>query len=130
SGHFPGSRGELFVTRTWSAVAAWRDRRRALTGHSIGFVPTMGALHAGHASLVERCRRENEIVVVSIFVNPSQFNDPADLDRYPRTLDTDLQLLDSLSADEVITPAAADLYRGGCRFRVEPDAADLVLEGA
>src|SRR5438045_1822030 len=111
-------------------LAGWSQRRSALSGRSIGFVPTMGALHRGHASLVERCRAENEIVVVSIFVNPSQFNDPNDLSRYPRTLDTDLQLLDSLGADEVITPAAADLYPGGYRFRVEPDAADLVLEGA
>ncbi len=65
----------------------------------------MGALHRGHSSLVERCRAENEVVVVSIFVNPSQFNDSADLERYPRTLDQDLALLESLGADEVILPS-------------------------
>ena len=81
----------------------------------------MGALHRGHASLVERCRAENEIVVVSIFVNPTQFNDPKDLDRYPRTLDQDLALLESLGADEVIAPGASELYPNGYRFRVEPD---------
>jgi pantoate--beta-alanine ligase len=118
------------LTQVWNTVAAWRDRRRALTGRSIGFVPTMGALHRGHASLVERCRRENEIVVVSIFVNPAQFNDPRDLDRYPRTLDNDLALLKSLRADEVIIPGASELYPNGYRFRVEPDTSFQVLEGA
>jgi pantoate--beta-alanine ligase len=90
----------------------------------------MGALHRGHASLVERCRRENEIVAVSIFVNPSQFNDPKDLDRYPRTLEDDLALLQCLGADEVIVPPAAELYPQGYRLRLEPDAASLVMEGA
>jgi len=118
------------LTQVWNAVPAWLERRRALAGRSIGFVPTMGALHRGHASLVERCRRENEITVVSIFVNPSQFNDPQDLDRYPRTVDRDLALLESLGAGEVILPTAAELYPNGYRFRVEPDRGVLVLEGA
>lgn len=90
----------------------------------------MGALHNGHGSLVERCRAENEIVVASIFLNPSQFNDPADLDRYPRTLDRDLALLESLGADEVIVPAAREMYPSGYGFRMEPPTGDLVLEGA
>ena len=90
----------------------------------------MGALHRGHASLVERCRRENEVVVVSIFVNPSQFNDPKDLDRYPRTLDEDLRMLESLGTDEVVIPPAAELYPNGYRFRVELDPDLLVMEGA
>lgn len=111
-------------------MAEWLDRRAALTGPSIGFVPTMGALHRGHASLVERCRRENEVTVVSIFVNPSQFNDPKDLDRYPRTLDTDLALLESLEVDEVILPSASELYPHGYRFRVETDNGVPVMEGA
>jgi pantoate--beta-alanine ligase len=76
-------------------LAAWRTRRRAIDGCSIGFVPTMGALHRGHSSLVERCRGENQVVVVSIF-NPSQFNDPSDLERYPRLIHQDLALLQSL----------------------------------
>jgi pantoate--beta-alanine ligase len=117
------------LTHVWNTLLDWLDRRRALTGRSIGFVPTMGALHRGHASLVERCRRENEIVVVSIFVNPSQFNNPKDLERYPRTLDNDLALLQSLGADEVIIPGGSEMYPNGYCFRVEPGSAS-VMEGA
>src|SRR6266436_4302612 len=105
----------MYVSDT---LAVWRTRRRAIDGCSIGFVPTMGALHRGHASLVEGCRRENEVVVVSIFVNPSQFNDPKDLERYPRTLDQDLAMLEDLGVDEVLAPAASDLYPCGYRFRI------------
>jgi pantoate--beta-alanine ligase len=118
------------VTQVWNTVPDWLERRRALTGRSIGFVPTMGALHRGHGSLVKRCRGENEIVVVSIFVNPSQFNDPKDLERYPRTLDSDLALLESLGADEVIVPGGSELYPHGYRLRVEPDSKAQVMEGA
>lgn len=118
-------------------VAAWYERRRAIAGRSVGFVPTMGALHRGHASLVERCRRENEIVVASIFVNPTQFNDPQDLERYPRTLDADLSLLERLGTDEVLAPSVADLYplsrdRQGavpCGFYVEEDHLTHLMEG-
>jgi pantoate--beta-alanine ligase len=108
------------LTQVWNTVAGWPDCRSGLGGSSLGFVPTMGALHRGHASLVERCRGENEIVVVSIFVNPSQFNDPKDLERYPRTLASDLELLESLGVDEVIIPDASELYPNGYRFRVDP----------
>jgi len=118
------------MTQVWNTVPDWLDRRRALTGRSIGFVPTMGALHRGHGSLVKRCRGDNEIVVVSIFVNPSQFNDPKDLERYPRTLDSDLALLESLGTDEVIVPSGSELYPNGYRFRVEPDSKGQVMEGA
>jgi pantoate--beta-alanine ligase len=90
----------------------------------------MGALHRGHASLVERCRRENDIVVVSIFVNPSQFNDPKDLERYPRSLDNDLELLRDLQADEVVLPRASELYPNGYRFRIEPDSSFQSMERA
>jgi pantoate--beta-alanine ligase len=115
--------------QVWNTVAEWVERRRLLHGRSIGFVPTMGALHRGHASLVERCRWENQIVAVSIFVNPSQFNDPKDLERYPRTLDSDLALLDDLGVDEVLAPAVSDIYPHGYRFRVVEDGVN-VMEGA
>jgi len=112
-----------------NSIAEWAASRQALAGSTIGFVPTMGALHRGHASLVERCRRENEIVVVSIFVNPSQFDDPKDLERYPRTIESDLALLKRLGTDEVLVPLASELYPHGCRFRVEEVGAPKVMEG-
>jgi pantoate--beta-alanine ligase len=117
------------MMQVWNGVAEWTERRRVLAGHSIGLVPTMGALHRGHVSLVERCRRENDIVVVSIFVNPSQFNDPKDLERYPRVLEQDLAVLADLGTDEVLVPRAAELYPQGYRFRVDEDCMTTVMEG-
>ena len=116
--------------RVWETVAAWQQRRAGLAGRSIGFVPTMGALHVGHAALVERCRRENEIAVASIFVNPSQFNDPQDLERYPRTFDADLGLLESLGVDDVLAPPAAEFYPHGYRYRIESNGAAPLMEEA
>jgi len=84
------------------------DARRA--GGSIGFVPTMGALHAGHAALIERARSECDHVVVSIFVNPIQFDRQDDLERYPRTLDADLESCRSLGVDTVFAPATTEMY--------------------
>ena len=118
------------MIRVWRTLDAWKHRRRALKGRSIGFVPTMGALHAGHGSLVERCRRENEVVVVSIFVNPTQFNDAGDLQRYPRTFEHDLALVGNLGADELIMPGPADLYPSGYRFRIESETDTRLMEGA
>jgi pantoate--beta-alanine ligase len=118
------------VMQVWNNLADWRERRHAIDGCRIGFVPTMGALHRGHASLVERCRGENEVTVVSIFVNPSQFNDPKDLERYPRTLEPDLELLRKLGVDEVIVPSASELYPKGYRLRLEPDNSAPLMEQA
>jgi pantoate--beta-alanine ligase len=116
--------------QVWRPVPEWLERRRAISGRSTGLVPTMGALHRGHASLVERCRKENEIVVVSIFVNPTQFNDPKDLQRYPQTLDDDLAVLKRLGTDEVFLPAISELYPHGYRFRVEEECLTRMMEGA
>lgn len=116
--------------RVFDTLSSWQARRQALEERSIGFVPTMGALHRGHISLVERCRAENQVVVVSIFVNPSQFNDPRDLDRYPRDLERDLALLQRAGTDEVIVPDVPEMYPNGYGFRIEPPPGDLLLEGA
>lgn len=79
-------------------------------GHSIGLVPTMGALHAGHISLIERARTENDIVVVSVFVNPTQFNNPDDLRTYPRTEDADCEKLIAAGVDYAFIPSVEEIY--------------------
>jgi pantoate--beta-alanine ligase len=117
------------MTQRWTSAADWLEHRRTLDAQRIGFVPTMGALHCGHASLIERCRLENDVVVVSIFVNPSQFNDPNDLRRYPRTLERDMDLLQSMQVDHVLAPPVSDLYPCGYRLRVEP-AGPALMESA
>jgi pantoate--beta-alanine ligase len=95
------------------------ERRGA--GDTIGFVPTMGALHAGHAKLIERARRESGFVAVSIFVNPLQFDRADDLAKYPRTLDADMAMCQSLGADAVFTPTVAEMYpaQQACTIHVE-----------
>jgi pantoate--beta-alanine ligase len=112
-------------------LAEWR-RVRGSAGYAgcrVGFVPTMGALHQGHRALLERARAENDRVVLSIYVNPTQFNDPADLARYPRTLEADLELARGL-VDDVLAPAADEMYPDGYRYRVTEDAFSRELEGA
>ena len=112
--------------------AAWRCERLAQmrAGVTLGFVPTMGALHEGHVSLVRRSKDSNDRTLVSIFVNPTQFDDPADLARYPRTLDDDLHLLREEGADFVYLPPLPELYRDGYRYRVIETECSRELEGA
>lgn len=96
----------------------------------IGFVPTMGALHAGHRSLVERARRENATVVVSVFVNPTQFNDKTDLRNYPRTPEADARLLEEAGADLVLMPSVEEIYPHTDTRQFDFGAVDKVMEGA
>jgi len=98
-------------------------------GKTIGLVPTMGALHDGHASLVEKATAENDIVVASIFVNPTQFNDPSDLDKYPRTLDRDLELLRRLKADFAFVPSVKEMYPRPDERTFDLGGLDRVMEG-
>jgi pantoate--beta-alanine ligase len=98
-------------------------------GKTIGLVPTMGALHEGHASLVEKATAENDAVVVSIFVNPTQFNDPSDLDQYPRTLDQDLEVLRKLKADLVFVPSVKEMYPAPYERTFDLGGLDKVMEG-
>ncbi len=111
------------------ALAQWRALRTSLTGR-IGFVPTMGALHAGHASLVRSARQQNDIVVASIYVNPTQFDQSSDLAAYPTPLGADLAMLRQLGVDYVLTPTYDEIYADGFRFRIEETALSRELCGA
>jgi pantoate--beta-alanine ligase len=114
----------------FSTIDDIRRRRWADPSLTWGFVPTMGFLHEGHLSLVRRARRENEQVGVSIFVNPTQFNDPGDLATYPRDLDRDLALLEKEGADLVWVPGQDMVYPPGYETFVEVMEVTTVLEGA
>ena len=98
-------------------------------GKKIGFVPTMGALHEGHASLVRYAVAENEIVVVSVFVNPTQFNDKNDLLKYPRTLEADCELLEKEGADYVFAPTVEEIYPEPDTRQFSYAPLDTVMEG-
>lgn len=118
-----------------TATSALLDRAAARGGAdgppSLGLVPTMGGLHAGHAALARTAREAVDVVVASVFVNPLQFGDPADLDRYPRTLDEDLRLLGGCGVDVVFAPSVEDMYPGGePSVRVSAGRMGEVLEGA
>ena len=99
-------------------------------GKKVGLVPTMGALHAGHASLVKRCVEENDVAVVSVFVNPTQFNDKNDLAKYPRTLDADCCLLQGCGAAFVFAPSVEEMYPEPDTRRFSYAPLDTVMEGA
>lgn len=96
----------------------------------IGFVPTMGALHQGHLSLIGIARDQCEQVVASIFVNPTQFNDPADLDKYPRPIEEDIKKLESARCDILFLPEVDEMYRAGERWHLELGELECILEGA
>lgn len=98
-------------------------------GKSIGLVPTMGALHAGHASLVKRAVAENDVVVVSDFVNPTQFNDKNDLLKYPRTLDADCKLLEACGVNFVFAPSVEEIYPEPDTRQFSYAPLDTVMEG-
>ncbi len=118
--------------RIFVAPTRWRAERLAQrrAGLTLGFVPTMGALHEGHLSLVRRSRAENDRTVVSIFVNPTQFDDHTDLAQYPRTLEADLGTLRGEGANFVFLPREPDLYPDGYRYRVTETELSTVMEGA
>lgn len=99
-------------------------------GKTIGLVPTMGALHAGHASLISRCVEENEVTVVSVFVNPTQFNDKNDLKNYPRTLDADCRLIEEIGGTYVFAPSAEEVYPEPDTRAFSYPPIDSVMEGA
>ena len=116
--------------KTFSKVS---DLQKALADREpsgIGFVPTMGALHAGHRSLVEKARKECATVVVSVFVNPTQFNDKNDLRNYPRTPEADAAVLEAAGADFVLMPSVEEIYPEPDNRQFDFGMVDKVMEGA
>ena len=113
-----------------NTVAELNAALAPLKREGIGFVPTMGALHAGHRSLVERARRENDTVVVSVFVNPTQFNDKNDLKNYPRTPEADCAILEAAGADIVFMPTVEVIYPEPDTRQFDFGMVDKVMEGA
>lgn len=111
-------------------IADPESLQSVLSNRVVGFVPTMGALHAGHAALIQRSVRENEVTVVSIFVNPAQFDDPADLARYPRDLERDVDYATGAGADLIYAPDVATVYPPGFATTVEVRGLTERWEGA
>jgi pantoate--beta-alanine ligase len=120
------------MTHVYSQLKDWQSFRSsdAVRGKTLGFVPTMGALHPGHRSLVEKSVAENDLTVVSIFVNPTQFNDPKDLEKYPRTFEKDLELLKQAGASFVLSPTKDSLYPDDYRYKVTENTFSTELCGA
>lgn len=113
------------ITDLKAALDKWHCRRK-----SIGLVPTMGALHEGHASLVRRSVEENDVTVVSVFLNPTQFNDKKDLEKYPRTLDADCALLEEHGVQIVFAPSVEEIYPEEDTRVFSYPPTDSVMEGA
>lgn len=119
----------MLIFKSVRALELWLDESRK-KNISIGFVPTMGALHEGHISLVRAAQSDNDITVCSIFVNPTQFNDPGDLKKYPRTFDEDARLLVDAGTDVLFYPEVPEVYPPGFKgVDVDLNGLDQVMEG-
>lgn len=118
------------MLRVIHSLEEWRRRRAALAGRSLGFVPTMGALHDGHAALLERSVADNDVTVLSVFVNPTQFDQPDDLSHYPRTLDADRRLAESLGVDYLLCPDGREIYPDDYAYKVTESSFSRQLCGS
>lgn len=116
----------ISILETPQAMKEWRKKAQG----AVGFVPTMGALHAGHAELLKRARKENDQVVLSIFVNPTQFNDANDLAKYPKTWEQDLGLAKENGVAAVFYPQFTDMYPDNYRYKMTEHEYSLLLDGA
>lgn len=115
--------------QTFKTRQAIRQYLNQQPQHSVGFVPTMGALHNGHLSLVKRSKSENDITVCSIFVNPTQFNDPADLERYPRPIEADMAKLEAAGCDVLFAPEVSEMYDNNEQWHLDIGPLEHLLEG-
>ena len=116
--------------RSFKDIKEWIDFRSKINNSSnIGFVPTMGSLHEGHISLIKRSIKENRHTVVSIFINPTQFNNKNDLKKYPINIKRDLKILESNGVEYVILPTEKDIYRNGYNYRISEHNYSLQMEG-
>ncbi|HEX2853274.1 MAG TPA: pantoate--beta-alanine ligase [Opitutaceae bacterium] len=120
------------MPRVVHTAAEWRALRAGhrAAGRRLGFVPTMGALHPGHVSLMQAARGECGVVLASVFVNPTQFDEKRDFDKYPRTLDADLALMKSAGVDVVFAPSVAEMYPNGTSYAVVENEFSRELCGA
>ncbi|MEC9159767.1 MAG: pantoate--beta-alanine ligase [Bacteroidota bacterium] len=107
-----------------------KQKRLEFSQRKIGFVPTMGALHEGHLALVKKCKSESELSIVSIFVNPTQFNDNKDLEKYPNTIEADLKFLEQMGVDIVFIPKYEDLYQNEQKLAVNIAEIEQKMEGS
>ena len=111
-------------------LADWRAVRKTIpVTASLGFVPTMGNLHVGHASLLTTSRQENDLTLASIFVNPTQFNKPDDFTHYPRTLEADLALLSDTGVDYCLLPQEKEIYATGYTYKIDETISHQLMEG-
>lgn len=120
----------MIILKKPVTLHSFLEKRRS-GQNKVGFVPTMGALHSGHISLVEAAKKENSIVIASIFVNPTQFNDPEDFKKYPVTLDKDIKMFEAAGCDVLFIPAVHDIYPNGTDNlkRYDLGFLETVLEG-
>lgn len=118
----------MHISNTISEIQQYLKKQQR-AGKTIGFVPTMGALHAGHISLMERAKQENDLAVCSIFVNPTQFNNTEDLKKYPRTLERDCEMLISAGCDVVFAPSAEEMYPSLPQLKMDFGTLETVMEG-
>lgn len=116
------------VFTTIKALRQYLSELKTLN-NTIGFVPTMGALHKGHISLIKQAQQQNKIIVCSIFVNPSQFNDPKDLEKYPRTIIADIALLEQVKCDVLFNPEVTEIYAANEQWHLDLGQLEFLLEG-